>query len=162
MSTRAICSHAMEGDEAPAMDDHPVHHPTHASVPASATGVVRGERPPESGATELPPSLESLLEKLGPLASAYFANDQATQRRELEFEERILEVEARRDRVAIVAIATIVLAVFGLATFLFARGRDATAMELIQVIIGLVGAAFGGYGVASSRRRGRREEPEGQ
>jgi hypothetical protein len=108
-------------------------------------------------------ALDKLLTAAEPLVKAFFdskredkAADVKMQERELTFEERLLDHDTRRHRTTVVVGGVIIAVVLAFAGYLISQGRDAIALDVIQLLVGLGGAVAGGYGIAMSKRR--REE----
>lgn len=77
---------------------------------------------------------------------------------ELEYDNNLLQSIAKQNRLMTFGLLAILFFVLIIAGGLFFSGKDSTAMDLIKLIIGLGGAAFGGYGWAMGRRRTDDEE----
>lgn len=102
-------------------------------------------------------TLEDLLKLGGPLLKSWTEAESEKHRRELEYESNRLQIVAKQNRLitfGLFAISGLVLIIAGI---LFYFGRDSTAMDLIKLIVGLGGAAFGGYGWAITRRKEEEE-----
>ena len=99
------------------------------------------------------PSLESLVQAVEPLARAYIESQKQTHARELDFQEKALVADGKRDRIIVLSAAGLAAVVLGMAGLLIFRGREDSAMDLIKLAAGVGGAVFGGYGLAVSRRR---------
>ena len=97
--------------------------------------------------------LPDLLRHAEPLVKYWTENDNEKHRREFEYENNLLQVTAKQNRlmsIGLFSIFGLVLILGGILSFL---GQPASAMDLIKLIISLAGAAFGGYGWAMGRRR---------
>lgn len=111
---------------------------------------------PEQPNNKLKPSeltLTDLMKIAEPLLKMWTDNDNEKHRRELEYENKVLEVTSRQNRLTTVGIFTISGLVLSISGILFYIGRDSTAMDLIKLIIGLGGALLGGYGYAQSKKQ---------
>jgi hypothetical protein len=98
-------------------------------------------------------SFEQLLELAGPLVKEYFDHEERQQTRELEYDTKALHEEIAWRKLLLMSGGVLALAVFGLAGFLFNAGKDQAAFDLIQLVVAIAGAAFGGYGVARGRQK---------
>ena len=98
-------------------------------------------------------SLEDLIRLAGPLAESYFEHQERAHERELRYDTEELRHEVTWRKTLLVTGGALGVAVLGMAGLLFYAGRDATALDLIKLVVALAGAAFGGYGVARGRAR---------
>jgi hypothetical protein len=103
-------------------------------------------------------TLDRLLEVAGPYVQKYFESQERIHQRNLEFEEKVLEHDSRRQRHVVWSVGVIVAVVLLFAGYLISKGRDAVALDVIKLVASLGSVGFGGYGIAMSRRR--REEDE--
>ena len=103
-------------------------------------------------------TLTDLIRDAGPLLKQWTDSEKEKHRLELEFEYKIQQLFAKQNSLMTVGLITflsIVLIIVGVLLYL---GKDSSAMDLIKLIAGFVGAAFGGYGWANRRRRADEEE----
>jgi hypothetical protein len=97
--------------------------------------------------------LADLLKLAEPLLKMWTDNDNEKHRRELEYETHLLQAISKQNRLATIGGFAIVGLVLIISAVLFFVGRDSTAMDLIQLVVGLGGALLGGYGYAMGKRR---------
>ena len=98
-------------------------------------------------------TLTDLISVAGPLLKQWKDSENEIHLKELEFDYKIQQIFAKQNSimtVGLIALLSIVLITTGVLLYL---GKDSSAMDLIKLIAGLGGAAFGGYGWASRRRR---------
>ncbi len=100
--------------------------------------------------------LAEIMKLADPLLKQWAEADGEKHRRELEYESNRLQIMGKQNRLMILGIFGVLGLVLLIAGGLFYLGRDVSAMDLIKLVVGLGGAAFGGYGWA----RGRRTEEE--
>ena len=98
-------------------------------------------------------SLADLLRLAEPLLKMWTDNDNEKHRRELDYETHLLHAISKQNRLATIGGFAIVGLVLIISAVLFYVGRDSTAMNLIQLVVGLGGALLGGYGYAMGKRR---------
>lgn len=90
---------------------------------------------------------------MGPLVKQYFDHQERVHARELEYNTKALHEEVAWREVLLISGGVLALAVFGLAGLLFHAGKNQTAFDLIQLVVPIAGAAFGGYGIARGRQK---------
>ncbi|KAB2945483.1 MAG: hypothetical protein MPEBLZ_00024 [Candidatus Methanoperedens nitroreducens] len=99
------------------------------------------------------------LIKLGePLLKSWTEAENEKHRRELEYENNRLQIVAKQNRLITFGLFAVLGLVLINAGILFYFGRDSIAMDLIKLIVGIGGAAFGGYGWAITRRKEEEEQ----
>lgn len=96
-----------------------------------------------------PVTLEDLLKSAAPLLQTYVDAQAKEQERNLEHEARVLVEDSRRHRIVVWSSVLTVLAVLVIAGIQVWKGRDDAAMDLIQLVVAVAGAGFGGWGIAS-------------
>lgn len=101
--------------------------------------------------------LADLMKLAEPLLKTWTENDDRKHSRELEYETKLLGVKSSQSRITTIGLFSVLTFVLIISLILFLAGRDDTAMDLIKLIVGLGGAAFGGFGWAMSRRRAKEE-----
>ena len=111
------------------------------------------------------PTLADLIKLGEPLLKIWTEAESEKHRRELEYENNRLEYEnnrlqivAKQNRLITFGLFAVLGLVLIIAGILFYFGRDSTAMDLIKLIVGIGGAAFGGYGWAITRRKEDEEQ----
>ena len=126
-----------------------------SSVPQPRTRLLEG-RPPEN-AQEV--ALDRLFEHVTPLAEMYFdaqvrvrESDGMEHERELAYDSKLLEHETRRHLASVISASGVVIVILAFAGFLVWRGREAVAVDIIKLLVLIAGSAFGGWGIAASRR----------
>jgi len=97
-------------------------------------------------------SIDDLMKLAQPLLKDYYSSKTEQQRLESEYNLKALEVTARQNKLIIYGLLAIFGFLIAVATYLFITNRDQTAITLIQIVVSISGAAFGGYGVAMHRR----------
>jgi hypothetical protein len=102
------------------------------------------------------PDIETLIEVAEPLVRLYFESIESKHKREIEYQTKVLEFDAKRESALTVAFSVITLSVLFFAGYLIAQGRETVAIDLIVRLVSIAGAAFGAYGLAMAKRR--REE----
>jgi hypothetical protein len=102
--------------------------------------------------------LEKLIEVAEPLVKLYFEADAAKHEREIAYDTKVLEFDARRQRNLTIAFSFITAGILIFSGYLISQGRDTVALDLIGRLVAIAGAAFGAYGFAMVKRR--REESE--
>lgn len=105
-----------------------------------------------------PVPLEALIRSATPLFRLWADTQREGEERRLALEDRRLEADSRRQRLILGGIFALAISVLALAGALVATGRDASAVELIRLLITLGGAVAGGYGLASAGRRAQSED----
>lgn len=100
-------------------------------------------------------SLEDLIRLAGPLATAYFDQQERAHQREIAYDTEVLHAEVSWRRTILRSGTILAIAVFAIAGVLFYQSRDAAALDLIKLVVAVAGAAFGGYGVARGRDKPR-------
>ncbi len=100
--------------------------------------------------------LAEIMKLADPLLKQWTEAEGEKHRRELEYESNRLQIMGKQNRLMIIGMFGVLGLVLLIAAGLFYQGRDVSAMDLIKLVVGLGGAAFGGYGWA----RGRRVEEE--
>ncbi len=103
-------------------------------------------------------SLVDLMKLAQPLIQLYTDAQLAQRREELAHEMNALQILSRQNSILIIGFFIVALVVLGIASYLYVQGRDNSATNLIQLVVALGGAAFGGYGWARSRRLTTEEE----
>lgn len=103
-------------------------------------------------------TLADLLKLGEPLLKSWTESEVEKHRRELEYESNLLQIVAKQNRLITYGLFAVLGLVLIIAGGLFYLGRDSTAMDLIKLIAGLGGAAFGGYGWAITRRKEEEEQ----
>lgn len=103
-------------------------------------------------------SLSYLMKLAEPLLQIWTTNENEKHLREVEYQTHLLQVTVRQNRLIIAGVLVLFGVVLVIAGGLFYSGRDASAKDLIQLVVGLAGAAFGGYGWAMGRRRVEKED----
>jgi len=98
-------------------------------------------------------TLADLMKLAEPLLKMWTDNDNEKHRRELEYEAALLQAVSKQNRLTTLGVFSIAGLVLAICAVLFYLGRDATAMDLIKLVIGLGGALLGGYGFAMRRRQ---------
>ncbi len=98
-------------------------------------------------------TLTDLIRNAEPLLKQWTESENEKHRRELEYENNLLQLTARQNRLLTIGLITLLSVVLIIAGVLFYQGKDSSAMDLIKLIAGLGGAAFGGYGWAMRRRQ---------
>lgn len=96
--------------------------------------------------------LAEIMKLADPLLKQWTEAESEKHRRELEYESNRLQIMGRQNRLMIIGMFGVLGLVLLIAGGLFYLGRDVFAMDLIKLIVGLGGAAFGGYGWARGRR----------
>ncbi len=96
---------------------------------------------------------EDLVKAAQPLVQAYFDHQQRMQDRELGFDETIASIESSRFKWLMIGATVIGAIVMIFAGYLVLAGREATAIDLIKLVVALVGAGLGGYGLGVRKRR---------
>ncbi len=107
--------------------------------------------PPPTKQAEI--TLPDLIKLAEPLLTIWTQNDNEKHRRELEYETAVLHAISRQNKlttIGVFCLAGLLLAICGVLLFL---GRDSTALDLIQLVVGLGGALLGGYGFAMRRKQ---------
>ena len=102
-------------------------------------------------------TLADLMELAKPLLKNWTESENEIHRREFEYQNNLLQIKSKQNRIITIGIFIISGMLFTIVGILFYFGRDSSAMDLIKLIIGLVGAAFGGYGWAQTRFRDQEE-----
>lgn len=103
-------------------------------------------------------TLADLIKLCEPLLNSWTEAESEKHRRELEYESNRLQIVAKQNRLITFGLFAILGLVLIIAGILFYFGRDSTAMDLIKLIVGIGGAAFGGYGWAITRRKEDEEQ----
>ena len=98
-------------------------------------------------------ALDKLIEAAGPFVQSYFETQERIHKRGLEYEEKLLEHDSRRQRNVVWSVGVIIATVLGFAGYLIAHGQDAVALDVIKLVASLGSVGFGGYGVAMAKRR---------
>jgi hypothetical protein len=93
-----------------------------------------------------------------PLLKQWTDSESEKHKREIEYDREVLRETGKQNRRVTIGFFIIVGVTLGIAGMLFIFGRDSVAMDLIKLIVGIGGAAFGGYGWALARRRKEGEE----
>jgi hypothetical protein len=96
--------------------------------------------------------LAEIIKLADPLLKQWTEAESEKHRRELEYEGNRLQIMGRQNRLMIIGMFGVLGLVLLIAGGLFYLGRDVSAMDLIKLVVGLGGAAFGGYGWARGRR----------
>ena len=65
---------------------------------------------------------------------------------------KILQINSKQNQYLIIGLFSILFLVLLIAGYLFIQGRDNVATNLIQIVVALGAAAFGGYGWAISKK----------
>lgn len=97
-------------------------------------------------------ALAEIMKLAEPLLKQWAEAEGEKHRRELEYENSHLQIMGKQNRLMIIGIFAVLGLVLLIAGGLFYLGRDISAMDLIKLVVGLGGAAFGGYGWARGRR----------
>lgn len=98
-------------------------------------------------------TLTDLFRYAEPLLKQWTESENEKHRRELEYETNLLQITAKQNRLMTIGLITLISIVLIIAGMLFYNGKDSSATDLIKLIAGLGGAAFGGYGWAMRRRQ---------
>ncbi len=96
--------------------------------------------------------LAEIMKLADPLLKQWTEAEGEKHRRELEYESSRLQIMGKQNRLMILGMFGVLGLVLLIAGGLFFVGRDVTAMDLIKLVVGLGGAAFGGYGWARGKR----------
>ena len=104
-------------------------------------------------------TLTDLMKLAEPLLKQWTDTENEKHKREIEYDREVLRETGKQNRRVTIGFFIIAGVTLGIAGMLFIFGRDSVAMDLIKLIVGLGGAAFGGYGwaVARTRREGAAE-----
>lgn len=101
----------------------------------------------------IPPqmNLGDLVDLAKPLVDSYM--NAKTEQNQLGFDHeiKVLEIQSKQNILLIKGLFIILFIVFLISGFLYYQGRDNTATNLIQIVIALGAAAFGGYGWSQSK-----------
>ena len=103
-------------------------------------------------------TLTDLMKLAEPLLKQWTDSESEKHKREIEYDREVLRETGKQNRRVTIGFFIIVGVTLGIAGMLFIFGRDSVAMDLIKLIVGIGGAAFGGYGWALARRRKEGEE----
>ena len=103
-------------------------------------------------------TLTDLIGVAGPLLKQWTDSENEIRRMELEFDYKIQQMFAKQNSIMTVGLITLLSFVLILTGVLLYFGKDSSALDLIKLIAGLGGAAFGGYGWASRRHRANEED----
>ncbi len=98
-------------------------------------------------------TLTDLIRQAEPLLKQWTELENKKHQRELEYESNLLQLTAKQNRLMTYGLITLLSIVLIIAGILFYYGKDTSATDLIKLIAGLGGAAFGGYGWAMRRRQ---------
>ena len=93
-------------------------------------------------------TLDDLIKSAAPLFQTYVDAQAKEQERSLAHEEKFLAEDGRRHRTTVLASVVVVLAILSIAGIQVWKGRDDSAMDLIQLVVVVIGAGFGGWGIA--------------
>ncbi len=103
-------------------------------------------------------TLTDLFRYAEPLLKQWTESENEKHRRELEYENNLLQITAKQNRLMTIGLISLISIVLVISGILFYHGKDSSAMDLIKLIAGLGGAAFGGYGWAMRRHRIEEDE----
>ena len=103
-------------------------------------------------------TLTDLMKLAEPLLKQWTDTENEKHKREIEYDREVLRETGKQNRRVTIGFFIIAGVTLGIAGMLFIFGRDSVAMDLIKLIVGIGGAAFGGYGWALARRRKEGEE----
>jgi hypothetical protein len=111
----------------------------------------------ELAVTPLQPTLEDLVRAAGPIATAYFDFQERMQERSSKVDEAAIAKDAALGKGILIVTTVLSLGIMALAGILIIRDHDQSARDLIQLIVSLAAAGFGGYGFGRLSERGRDE-----
>jgi hypothetical protein len=103
------------------------------------------------------PTLEDLVRVVSPIATAYFDSQERMHERSSKVDEAAIARDAAFRKGTLVVTTVLSLGIMVLAGILISRDHDQSARDLIQLIVSLAAAGFGGYGVGRLRERGNDE-----
>lgn len=98
-------------------------------------------------------TLTDLMKLAEPLLKQWTDTENEKHKREIEYDREVLRETGKQNRRVTIGFFIIAGVTLGIAGMLLIFGRDSVAMDLIKLIVGIGGAAFGGYGWALARRR---------
>lgn len=103
-------------------------------------------------------TVSELLQLAQPLLTIYTESQKEIREQELKHEWKSLEILSRQNKYLIIGLFTVVIIVLIISGYLFIQGRDTTATNLIQLVVAIGAAAFGGYGWAKNRINNKDEK----
>jgi len=103
-------------------------------------------------------TLPDLIRMAQPLLDMYTHSQEEQQKQEFEHDLKVHQIFARHKRSLLLFLFVISLMILGITFYLYTQNKDAAATNLIQLVVALGGAAFGGYGWATSKPRLKDDE----
>ena len=86
-----------------------------------------------------------------PLIDTYTKSQVEQKKQEYEYDLKALQIQSRQNIVLIICLFFVLFIVLIISGYLYFQNRDVSATNLIQIVIAIGGAAFGGYGWARSK-----------
>lgn len=98
-----------------------------------------------------PTTLPDLIKVAQPLLDLYTQSQNEQLKQELDHDLKVHQILAKQNRTLILFLFIISMIILGITSYLYIQNKDGSATNLIQLVVALGGAAFGGYGWASSK-----------